>query len=83
MPWEGSIICPKCGKQMVEDTSAGYEFKMWRCESGHAEAEARHPVQYPYIAIGQEDECQGVLRRVIKKDIIGAELYVFYETPVG
>jgi hypothetical protein len=87
MPWEGGIICPKCGKQMVEDTSGmpsatGYEFKMWRCESGHAEAEARHPVQYPYIAIGQEDERQGVLRRVIKKDIIGAELYVFYETPV-
>lgn len=85
MPWEGKIICPKCGKPMVENdrgmpSAMGHELKVWRCESGHAEAEARHPVQYPYITIGQEDEHQGVRRRVIKKDIVGAELYVFYET---
>jgi hypothetical protein len=84
MPWEGSIICPTCGKPMVEDSSEmssveGYELKAWRCEGGHTEAEARHPVQYPYIAVGQEDEHQGLRRRVMKKDIIGAELYVFYE----
>lgn len=84
MPWEGGIVCPKCGQQMVEHDRAisavGYELKLWRCESGHVEAEARHPVQYPYIILGQEDEHQGLRRRVIKKDIIGAEFYVFYET---
>jgi hypothetical protein len=69
---------------MIEDSEGmpsemGYQLKLWRCEDGHAEAEARHPVQYPYIAIGQEDERQGVRRRVLKKEIIGAELFVFYE----
>lgn len=72
MPWEGEIVCPKCGKPMAENdkgmpSTMGYELKVWRCESGHVEAEARHPVQYPYIAIGQEDERQGIRRRVIKK----------------
>jgi hypothetical protein len=85
MPWEGGIICPKCDQPMIEDSNRapsamGYQPKVWRCASGHAEAEARHPVQYPYIAIGQEDERQGIRRRVIKKDIVGAELFVFYET---
>ncbi|HYL43802.1 MAG TPA: hypothetical protein VEU97_10485 [Ktedonobacteraceae bacterium] len=84
MPWEGGIICPECGELMVMDNSTTeYEFELWHCEHRHTEAEARHPVQYPYIAIGQEDERQGLHRRVIKKEIIGAELYVFYETPIG
>jgi|GEM_PF-1635278 hypothetical protein len=84
MPWEGAIICPTCARPMIEDNQGlasemGYQPRVWRCEGGHAEAEARHPVQYPYIVIGQEDERQGVRRRVLKKDIIGAELFVFYE----
>lgn len=84
MPWEGGIICPKCGELMVQDDSTTEnEVELWQCKRKHTEAEARHPVQYPYIAIGQEDERQGLQRRVIKKEIIGAELYVFYETPIG
>jgi len=84
MPWEGAIVCPTCAQPMVEDNAEGpsepgYQPKVWRCAGGHAEAEARHPVQYPYIAIGQEDERRGIRRRVFKKDIIGAELFVFYE----
>jgi hypothetical protein len=84
MPWEGSIVCPTCGEPMVKDNdTAEHEFVLWHCKHKHTEAEARHPVQYPYIAIGQEDERQGLQRRVIKKEIIGAELYVFYATPAG
>jgi DNA-directed RNA polymerase subunit M/transcription elongation factor TFIIS len=83
MPWEGDIVCPKCGELMVKDDgTTAYEYELWQCKQKHAEAEARHPVQYPYIAIGQQDERQGLQRRVIKKEIIGAALYVFYEIPV-
>ncbi len=84
MPWERGIICPMCAQPMIEESGGipseiDAQLKLWRCEGGHAEAEARHPVQYPYIAIGQEEERQGIRRRVLKKEIIGAELFVFYE----
>jgi ribosomal protein L37AE/L43A len=88
MPWEGNIICPKCGELMIEENNITRDAtELWYCQRQHTQAEARHPVQYPYIALGQEDERQGVRRRVIKKEVIGAKLYVFYEvfyeTPVG
>lgn len=84
MPWEGGIICPNCGEPMVmDDSTTNDALKVLHCQRNHTEAEARHPVQYPYIAIGQEDERQGLQRRVIKKEIIGAELYVFYEVLAG
>jgi hypothetical protein len=51
----------------------------WICELDNIQVEIRHPVQYVYIEIGKEEEIEGRKRRVIEKQISGAELFVFYE----
>jgi hypothetical protein len=54
--------------------------RAWTCSNDSITAEARHPVQFVHIQLGQEDEYDGRRRRVIAKDIIGAELVVFHES---
>ncbi|HWP92174.1 MAG TPA: hypothetical protein VNN20_08265 [Thermodesulfobacteriota bacterium] len=60
---------------------AGIENKEieWICELDKIQAEIRHPVQYVYIVIGDEEEIEGKRKRVIEKQISGAELFVYYE----
>ncbi len=77
------VICPRCRQPMPEvdpgDGATG-RLRTWTCEADRVVAEARHPVQLVHIAVGQEDEQGGVRRRVIAKEIVGAELIVFHET---
>lgn len=77
-------VCPRCQTLMVcskRISMSGIDNKEieWICESDKIQAEIRHPVQYVYIKIGEEEEIDGRRRRVIEKQISGAELFVFYE----
>jgi hypothetical protein len=77
-------ICPRCQISMVCSKTismGGVENKEieWICNSDMVKAEIRHPVQYVYIEIGEEEEIEGGKKRVIEKQINGAELFVFYE----
>lgn len=74
--------CPRCSRPMTElepDDVQPYQPRAWCCPVDPITAEARHPVQVVHISVGQEDEQDGRRRRVIAKDIIGAELIVFHE----
>jgi hypothetical protein len=78
--------CPKCHEPMNEvkaDESQPYRPRSWSCQADQIVAEARHPAQIVHVAIGREIEEAGQRRRVIAKDIIGAELIVFWETCAG
>jgi hypothetical protein len=62
-------------------TVGGLENKdiAWRCERDGVMAELRHPVQYVHVNVGDMDDVDGRRRRLVHKEIRGAELVVYYE----
>jgi hypothetical protein len=62
-------------------TVGGLENKdiAWRCESDGVMAELRHPVQYVHLNVGDIDDVDGRRRRLVHKEIRGAELVVYHE----
>jgi hypothetical protein len=62
-------------------TVGGLENKdiAWRCESDGMMAELRHPVQYVHLDVGDIDEVDGRRRRLVYREIRGAELVVYHE----
>ena len=76
--------CPKCGEAMEvaqSITVGGLENKdiAWQCHRDGITAELRHPVQYVHINLGDVDEVAGRRRRLVHKEIRGAELVVYHE----
>lgn len=76
--------CPKCAQPMGPDrrmSIGGIEDKPihWLCPQDAVEAEAVHPVQLVHLHVGQEEEHDGKLSRIIHLDMIGAELMVYRE----
>ena len=76
--------CPKCGGAMSAAKSitvGGLENKeiVWQCPRDQVTAELRHPVQYVHIHVGEVEEIDGHRRRLIHKEISGAELVVYHE----
>src|SRR5260370_3448815 len=77
-------LCPRCGGAMVVAqtiTVGGLENKdiAWRCEYDGVMAELRHPVQYVHLNVGDIDDVDGRRRRLVYKEIRGAELVVYHE----
>src|SRR5712692_4345840 len=77
-------LCPTCGGAMVVAqtiTVGGLENKeiAWRCEYDGVMAELRHPVQYVHLNVGDIDDVDGRPRRLVYKEIRGAELVVYHE----
>src|SRR5260370_37583202 len=77
-------LCPRCGGVMVVAqtiTVGGLENKdiAWRCEYDGVMAELRHPVQYVHLNVGDIDDVDGRRRRLVYKEIRGAELVVYHE----
>src|SRR2546430_14749056 len=50
-----------------------------RCDRDGVTAELRHPVQYVHINIGDVDDVNGRRRRLMHREIRGAELIVYHE----
>jgi hypothetical protein len=76
--------CPKCGEAMEvaqSITVGGLENKdiAWQCDRDGVTAELRHPVQYVHIKVGDVDEVNGRRRRLMQREIRGAELIVYHE----
>jgi hypothetical protein len=76
--------CPKCGGAMEAAKSitiGGLENKeiAWHCRRDQVTAELRHPVQYVHIHVGEVEEVDGHRRRLVHKEIRGAELVVYHE----
>ena len=76
--------CPKCGERMAVAqtiTVGGLENKdiAWRCDRDSLTAELRHPVQYVHINPGDIDEVDGRRRKLVHKEIRGAELVVYHQ----
>jgi hypothetical protein len=76
--------CPKCGEAMAvvqTITVGGLENKdiAWRCERDGVMAELRHPVQYVHVKVGDMDDVDGRRRRLVHKEMRGAELVVYHE----
>lgn len=76
--------CPKCGEAMAVAqtiTIGGLENKdiAWLCHRDGVMAELRHPVQYVHVNVGDVDEVAGRRRRLVYKEIRGAELVVYHE----
>lgn len=75
--------CPTCGEPMaaIEVLSVGgIQGKpvRWRCERDGIEASAVHPVQMAHLHVGDEDPQNGQ-GRIVKLEMLGAELMVFRE----
>jgi hypothetical protein len=51
----------------------------WRCAQEPVEAEAVHPVQIVHLRVGQQEERDGQVSRIIQMDMVGAELMVYRE----
>ena len=62
-------------------TVGGLENKdiAWQCEYDGVMAELRHPVQYVHLNVGDIDDVDGRRRRLVYKEIRGAELVVYHE----
>lgn len=76
--------CPKCGEPMEVAqaiTVGGLEHKeiSWRCDRDGLTAELRHPVQYVHLNVGDVEDADGRRRRLVHKEIRGAELVVYYQ----
>jgi len=76
--------CPKCGEAMEvaqSITVGGLENKdiAWQCDRDGVTAELRHPVQYVHINVGAVDDVNGRRRRLMHREIRGAELIVYHE----
>lgn len=76
--------CPKCDKPMEPDqriSIGGVRDKPvhWRCAQEPVEAEAVHPVQIVHLRVGQQEERDGQVSRIIQMDMVGAELMVYRE----
>ncbi len=75
-------ICPLCGDQMAAErvvSLPGIEDKevSWRCDRDDVEVGAVHPVQISHLQVGTEQEQGGRQTRIIKLEMLGAELMVF------
>lgn len=76
--------CPKCGQAMKVAqtiTAGGLENKdiAWECGRDGVTAELRHPVQLVHVNVGDVDAVGGRRRRLVHKEIRGAELVVYHE----
>ncbi len=76
--------CPKCGQAMKVAqtiTVGGLENKdiAWECDRDGVTAELRHPVQLVHVNVGDVDAVGGRRRRLVHKEIRGAELVVYHE----
>ena len=76
--------CPKCGQAMrvaQTITVGGLENKdiAWECDRDGVTAELRHPVQLVHVNVGDIDAVAGRRRRLMHKEIRGAELVVYHE----
>jgi len=62
-------------------TVGGLENKdiAWLCHRDGVMAELRHPVQYVHVNVGDLDDVAGRRRRLVYKEIRGAELVVYHE----
>ena len=62
-------------------TIGGLENKdiAWLCHRDGMMAELRHPVQYVHVNVGDLDDVAGRGRRLVYKEIRGAELVVYHE----
>jgi len=62
-------------------TVGGLENKdiAWLCHRDGVMAELRHPVQYVHVNVGDVDDVAGRRRRLVYKEIRGAELVVYHE----
>ena len=62
-------------------TVGGLENKdiAWLCHRDGVMAELRHPVQYVHVNVGDLDDVAGRRRRLVHKEIRGAELVVYHE----
>src|SRR2546427_5173288 len=62
-------------------TVGGLENKdiAWLCRRDGVMAELRHPVQYVHVNVGDVDDVAGRRRRLVYKEIRGAELVVYHE----
>jgi len=62
-------------------TVGGLENKdiAWLCHRDGVMAELRHPVQYVHVNVGDVDDVAGRRRRLVHKEIRGAELVVYHE----
>jgi len=62
-------------------TVGGLENKdiAWLCRRDGVMAELRHPVQYVHVNVGDLDDVAGRRRRLVYKEIRGAELVVYHE----
>ncbi len=81
-------VCPRCGGAMrvaQSITVGGLENKdiAWECSHDGVTAELRHPVQYVHVKVGDVDEVDGRPRRLVHKEIRGAELVVYHEWITG
>ena len=81
-------VCPRCGGAMrvaQSITVGGLENKeiAWECGHDGVTAELRHPVQYVHVKVGDVDEVDGRSRRLVHREIRGAELVVYHEWITG
>jgi hypothetical protein len=62
-------------------TVGGLENKdiAWECDRDGVTAELRHPVQLVHVNVGDTDAVDGRRRRLVHKEIRGAELIVYHE----
>jgi hypothetical protein len=62
-------------------TIGGLENKdiAWLCHRDGVMAELRHPVQYVHVNVGDLDDVAGRCRRLVYREIRGAELVVYHE----
>ena len=62
-------------------TVGGLENKdiAWECDRDGVTAELRHPVQLVHVNVGDIDAVAGRRRRLMHKEIRGAELVVYHE----
>jgi hypothetical protein len=78
------LTCPTCDKPMEPDqriSIGGIRDKPvhWHCTQDPIEAEAVHPVQMVHLHVGQQEEREGRVSRIIQMDMMGAELMVYRE----
>jgi len=86
---EGSApLCPTCGRAMhVTEvlSAAGVQGKpvRWRCSEDDIEASPAHPVQIAHLHVGDEEVRRGRTGRIVKLEMMGAELVVFSQLVRG
>lgn len=83
MPGRPGPRCPSCGEPMPATevlSVGGIQDKpvRWSCRADGIEASAVHPVQIAHLRVGDDDAQHGQ-GRIVKLEMLGAELMVFRE----